>query len=68
MHNAFFSSKFSKCMGYFLAQRIFNIYAIFCGFSDVKNGEPSQQPSLISQLVSDEPQREAKLNEAYFFI
>ena len=51
-----------------LAQRIFNIYAIFCGFSDVKNGEPSQQPSLIGQLVSDEPQRKAKLNEAYFFI
>ena len=35
MHDAFFSPKFSKGI---LAQKIYDVHAIFCQFSDVKNG------------------------------
>ena len=40
-----------------LAQKICNVHAVFRQFSDVKNGEPSQQPSVVCQLVTSESQR-----------
>ena len=49
-----------------LAQKIYNACAIFREFSDVENGEQSQQPSVLGQLV--EPQctgiSRAKLGKA----
>ena len=45
MRDAFFSPKFSKCARYFNP------------FSDVKNGGRSQQPSVLGQLITGEPQR-----------
>ena len=33
------------------------MHAIFHQFSYVKNGERSQQPSILAQLVTSEPQR-----------
>ena len=47
MCNAFFSG--------ILAQKTYDTCAIFCQFSDVKNGRQSQQPSVLCQLVSSEP-------------
>ena len=40
-----------------LAQKIYNACTIFHQFSDVKNGGQSQQPSILGQLVTSEPQR-----------
>ena len=40
-----------------LVESIYNVHAIFCQFSDVKNRGQSQQPSVFSQLVTSEPQR-----------
>ena len=54
MHNAFFSPKFSNARG-ILAQKIYNVCAIFCQFSNVKNGGRSQQPSILGQMVTGEP-------------
>ena len=39
-----------------LAQKIYNVHAIFCQFSDVKNGGWSQQPHALCQLVTSESQ------------
>ena len=51
----FFSPKFSKCTRYF-GQKIYNALVNFHQFSDVKNGRCSQQPSILGQLVTSEPQ------------
>ena len=40
-----------------LAQKIYNVRAIFRHFSDIKNGGQSQQTSVLCQLVTGEPQR-----------
>ena len=40
-----------------LAQKIYNVRAIFHQFSDVKNEGQSQQTSFLCQLVTGEPQR-----------
>ena len=40
-----------------LAQTIYNTQAIFCQFSDVKNGGQSQKPSALSKLDICEPKR-----------
>ena len=39
-----------------LAQKIYNVRAIFRQFSDVKNGGQSQQTSALCRLVTVEPQ------------
>ena len=57
MHDPFFSPKFSKCMRYFSPENLHNVCAIFRQFSDVKNEGCFQQPSILGQLVSGEPQR-----------
>ena len=49
MCNAFSSP---KC----LAQNIYNMHIIFCQFSDIKSVGQFQQPSILSQLVTGEPQ------------
>ena len=51
----FFSPKFS-IYGGILAQKIYRAGTIFCQSSDVKNKGQSQQPSIISQLATGEPQ------------
>ena len=38
-----------------IAQKIYNPRAIFRQFFDAKNGGPSQQPSVLDQLVTGEP-------------
>ena len=40
-----------------LVEKSYNAHTIFCQFSDVKNGVWSQQPSVLGQLVTGEPQR-----------
>ena len=52
----FFHQNFLNARG-ILAQKTYNAHAIFCQFSDVKNGGRSQQPSVLGQLVTGEPQR-----------
>ena len=52
----FFSPK-SSIYGGILAQKIYRAGTIFCQSSDVKNKGQSQQPSVISQLATGEPQR-----------
>ena len=42
-----------------LAPKIYDAGAIFCQFSDIENGGQSQQPSILGQLVSGEPQPSA---------
>ena len=37
-----------------LAQKIYNLHAIFCRFSGVINRGQSQQPSVLCQLVIGE--------------
>ena len=37
-----------------LDHKIYNAHAIFCQFSDVKNGEQSQQLSVLCQLATGE--------------
>ena len=39
-----------------LAQKIYNAYAVFYQFSDVKNKGWSQQPNVLCQFVTDESQ------------
>ena len=40
-----------------LAKKIYNAHSIFCQFSDIKNVGRSQQPRVLGQLVTSEPQR-----------
>ena len=40
-----------------LVQKIHNVHAIFCQFSNIKNGGQSKQPSVLGQLVTGELQR-----------
>ena len=47
----FFHLNFLNAQG-ILAQKIYNVHAIFCQFSDVINGKRSQQPSVLCQLVT----------------
>ena len=51
----FFQLNFANVRG-ILAQNIYNPHAIFHQFSDAKNGGQSQQPSILGQLVTGEPQ------------
>ena len=51
----FFHLNFLNVQG-ILAQKIYDAHAIFHHFSDVKNGGQSQQPSILCQLISGEPQ------------
>ena len=39
-----------------LAPKTDNVHPIFRQFSDIRNGEQSQQPSVLRQLVSGGPQ------------
>ena len=39
-----------------LAQGIYNAHTMFHQFSDITNGGKSQQPSVLSQLVTSESQ------------
>ena len=39
-----------------LAQGIYSAHPIFYQFSDVKNGGQFQQPSILGQMVTSEPQ------------
>ena len=50
-----------------LVESIYNVHAIFCQFSDVKNRGQSQQPSVFSQLVTSEPQRVSSATNATLF-
>ena len=52
----FFHLTFLNAQG-ILAQKIYNAHAIFCQFSDFKNWGRSQQPSVLGQLITGEPQR-----------
>lgn len=52
----FFQQNFLIARG-ILVQKIYNARAIFCQSYDVKNGGRSQQPSVLGQLVTAEPQR-----------
>ena len=52
----FLHLNFLKVQG-ILAQKFFNVNALFCQFSKVKNRGQSQQPSILGQLVTSEPQR-----------
>ena len=56
MHDAFFRQNFLIARG-ILVQKIITRGAIFCQSYDVKNGGRSQQPSVLGQLVTAEPQR-----------
>ena len=51
----FFHQRFLKVQG-ILATKIQDVGAIFRQFSDIRNGGQSQQPSILGQLVSSEPQ------------
>ena len=51
----FFELNFLYVQG-ILAQKICNAHTIFHQFSNFKNEGRSQQPSTLSQLVTDEPQ------------
>ena len=51
----FFHLNYLNAQG-ILAQKIYNALANFHQFSDVKNGRCSQQPSILGQLVTGEPQ------------
>ena len=51
----FFHLNYLNAQG-ILAQKIYSARAIFHQFSDVKNGGRSQQPSVLGQLVTSEPQ------------
>ena len=51
----FFHLNFLNVQG-ILAQKIYNAHAIFCQFSVTKDGEWSQQPSILCQLVTSESQ------------
>ena len=53
MHDAFFSPKFSKCARYFSPK---NLECAHHFFQDVKNRGRSQQPNVLGQLVTSEPQ------------
>ena len=55
MQDAFFHLNFTNLQG-ILAQKIYDMCTIFCHFSDIKNAKWSQQPSILGQLVSSEPQ------------
>ena len=52
----FFHLNFLNTRG-ILAQKIYNVRAIFYQFSDVKNMGQSQQPTILGQLVTGKPQR-----------
>ena len=52
----FFHLNFLNARG-ILAQKIYNVRVIFHSFSDVKNGVPSQKPSVLGHLVTSKPQR-----------
>ena len=52
----FFHLNFLNVRGIF-AQKIYNVHTIFCQFSDIKSRGQSQQSSILSQLVTGEPQR-----------
>ena len=39
-----------------LAQKLYDANTIFRQFSDIKNGGWSQQPSVLGQIVTGEPQ------------
>ena len=54
MCDAFFDLNFLYAQG-ILAQKIYNAHTIFRQFSNFKNEGPSQQPSALGQLVTDEP-------------
>ena len=49
-----FFTKFILNVRGILAQKIYNIHAIFRQFSDVINRGQSQQPSVLCQLVTGE--------------
>ena len=51
----FFYLNFLNAQG-ILAQKIFNVHAIFRQFSDIKMGNDPKQPSALGQLVTSEPQ------------
>ena len=63
MCDAFFSPKWSKYARYF-SQKIYNAHAIFCQFSDIKNGGRFKQPSVLGQLVTSELAELAVLRKA----
>ena len=52
----FFHLNFLNAQG-ILAQKCIMHVLFFCQFSDVKDGGQSQQLSVLSQLVTGEPQR-----------
>ena len=57
MHNTlFFHLNFSSLMWGILAQKIYNVHAIFRQFSDIKYGGWCQKPSILCQLVTSESQ------------
>ena len=51
----FFHLNFLNAWG-ILAKKIYNVHTIFCQFSDAKNRGRSQQPRVLGQLVTGEPQ------------
>ena len=51
----FFHLNFLNARG-ILTQKIYNARAIFRQFSDINNGGQGQQPSVLAQLVTGEPQ------------
>ena len=52
----FFHLNFLNAWGIF-AQKIYNAHAIFCQFSDFKDGARSEELSVLCQLVTGESQR-----------
>ena len=68
MRDAFFKLNFLNARG-ILAQKNHIMRAIFCQFYDVKKEEQSQQPNILGQLVSGEPERTGisrpKENQSY---
>ena len=57
MHDAFFFQPNFLIVQGILVQKIYNAHAIFCQFSNIKNGGQSKQPSVLGQLVTGELQR-----------
>ena len=55
----FFHLNFQNVWG-ISTQKIYNQHAIFLQFPDIKNEEWSQQPSVLGQLASSEPQHRPK--------
>ena len=56
MRDTFFQLNFLNVQGIF-SQKKYIVIAIFRQFSDVKNGGQFQQPYILAQLVTSQPQR-----------